>query len=166
MKKTTFLLLFCFLIGCAETKEVGNEPTPSISTPQTTQKTISALENAATIKHQENVIEVHQEFRVENGKGEWLGAIQSLELKDISFVRMSAFSLDQETDYRLHFRIYGNDQWGEWMRLPESQEQLNPQRKVFDGLNLFQDIARIQFKSNHATQSPVVFRLFVAYNQN
>lgn len=164
MKKIIFLFWLCFLGACAKAIEVNSEkaapPAPAAT------KAMSPSLNKAKIERQENVVEVHQEFQIQNGKNEWQSSIHSLEINDISFVRMSAFSLDKGSDYRLHFRIYEEEKWGEWTVLPESREQANPNRKVFDGLNLFQDIDKIQFKSNQATQSPVVFRLFIAKNQN
>ncbi|MBX2873882.1 MAG: hypothetical protein KTR30_17335 [Saprospiraceae bacterium] len=166
MKNTIFLLLLCFLGACAKSMEVGNDKTTSTSTPQETQKVAASSLNKARIEHQENVIEVHQEFQQKNEKNEWLSTPHELELRDISFVRMSAFSLDLKGEYAVQFRIFDKGQWGDWTILPESREQANPKRKVFNGLNLFQEIDKIQFRSSSATQSPVVFRLFVAYNQN
>lgn len=166
MKYTIILLLLCLLSGCAPTIEVGNEKrTPSPNPPATQNKGASAL-NEAKIEQQENVIEVYQKFEVKNEQSEWLGMTHALELKEVSFVRMSAYSLDLASNCRVQFRIFDKGQWGDWTVLPESKEQVNPKRRVFDGLNIFQDIDKIQFKSNGATQSPVVFRLFVAHKQN
>lgn len=164
MKKIIFLFWLCFLGACAKSIEVNNEKAAPPTSAAT--RAISPPLNKAKIVQQENVVEVHQEFQIQNGKNEWQSTIHALQLEEISFVRMSAFSLDKESDYQLHFRIYEEDKWGEWTILPESREQPNPNRKVFDGLNLFQDIDKIQFKSSQATQSPVVFRLFIAKNQN
>ena len=167
MQKTICLLLLslCFLFSCAKKIEVGNGEKATAASPAPARETGPSSWNKADIKQQENVIEVHQEFRHQNEKKEWLSFVHELGLKDVSFVRMSAFCLDLESSYILHYRIYEKGQWGAWAILPESKEKVNPDRKVFSGLNLFQDIEKIQFKSTNSTQSPVVFRLFVAYHQ-
>ncbi len=166
MKNITLLLLLCLLYGCAKTIEVGNEKRSSETGSPNLQGNGRTILNEAKIEHKDNVIEIHQEFQVKNEKGEWLGMIHPLELKEISFVRMSAFTLDLESDCVVQFRIFDKGEWGDWTVLPKSKEQLNPKRKVFDGINILGNIGKIQYKSNSATQSPVVVRLFVALKQN
>ena len=165
MKKVIFLLIISLLVGCAKMIEGGNEKKPPAKDAPQIQKTAPASLNKAEVKQLENVVEVHQEFQEVNEKSEWLSTIHPLELRDISFVRMSAFSMDLESSYVLHYRIYNKGRWGDWNILPESKTQVNPRRKVFSGLNILQEIEKIQFRSSNATNSPVVFRLFVAHNQ-
>ncbi|NRB53326.1 MAG: hypothetical protein HRU41_37060 [Saprospiraceae bacterium] len=166
MKKTSVLLLLCLVCSCAKTIEVGNEKRTKNVPPSTTTGKVAAVLNQASIEHQENVIEIYQAFQAKSKENEWLSVIHPLEVNDVSFIRMSAFTLDLESKGEVQFRIYDKGQWSSWTELPESREQVNPNRRVFSGLNIFQDVEKIQFKSNGATQSPVVFRLFVALNQN
>lgn len=158
--------MFGLLFGCAKVIEVGNDKKAPTKSSSQTQKTTSDVLNKAEVKQLENVIEIHQEFQAANEKKEWLSAIHAVELREVSFVRLSAFSLDLKSNYAIHYRIYDKGQWGEWAMLPESKEKVNPNRKIFSGINVFQEIDKIQFRSSNATESPVVFRLFVAHNQN
>jgi len=166
MKNILFLFMLGLLFGCAKMMEVGSDKNAPAKNSPPTQEAVQPVLNQAEVKQLENVIEIHQKFQQADNKDKWLSAIHTLEIEEVSFVRMSAFSLDLESNYVLHYRIYDKDQWGEWMLLPESKEKVNPNRKVFSGLNIFQEIQKIQFRSSNATKSPVVFRLFVAHNQN
>ncbi len=166
MKRRSILLLLCLLGGCAKTIEVGNERRTVDSSSSAKEGKVTAVLNKASIEQKDNVIEIYQEFQIKNEENEWLSMIHPLEVDDVSFIRMSAFTLDLESHCVVHFRISDKGQWSSWTMLPESRDKVNPNRRVFNGLNIFQDLEQIQFKSSRATQSPVVFRLFVARNQN
>lgn len=166
MKKTSILLFLCLVGGCAKTIEVGNEKRATDGSLLAKEEKMTSILNKASIEHKENVIEVHQEFQIKNEDNEWLSMIHPLEVSKVSFIRMSAFTLDLESNCAVQFRISDKGQWSAWTVLQESREKVNPNRRVFDGLNIFNDLEQIQFKSSGATQSPVVFRLFVARNQN
>ena len=93
MKRRSILLLLCLLGGCAKTIEVGNERRTVDSSSSAKEGKVTAVLNKASIEQKDNVIEIYQEFQIKNEENEWLSMIHPLEVDDVSFIRMSAFSM-------------------------------------------------------------------------
>ncbi|MFK5891421.1 MAG: hypothetical protein QM486_11900 [Flavobacteriaceae bacterium] len=114
-----------------------------------------------TIVLKEDYILIEQEFK--GNEKEITSEIFDVNLNNRSFFSLSAYTTIKKSTITLYFRYYHNNNWTEWKILPIDKEINNPKRLVFGLINIFDDIEKIQFKSNQPIEQ-VVFNIFIPKN--
>lgn len=144
----------------SEKKSIHNEE----NTLEEESKENSELQNIGEKIMFSDYIEIHQNF-TKLSNNEAISKSYSLNLFDQSFVALSAYTLDINSDgLKLYYRIFNDQKWGNWKNINEDLETNSKNRKVYGLENIFENIEKIQFKSNLLTNEKVVFNLFVPKN--
>lgn len=159
MKKTILYLLTLFVISCNQENKEVKKNIEEIAIKKTKEiepiKEISLEKKVAEIILKDNVLEVYQPFEINQLIGDSIQA----NLENTTGAMLSAYSLDKGK-YNLFYRTKDKDSWNEWKQLHLNHHVNNPERKVYDAVNIKNDVTLLQFKSNFATKSDVVFRLY------
>lgn len=163
-----FLLIFCGIFSACgqqeeiivlpEENETETQVIESIKTPKPPKEQTEPT-NSVSIQEKDNIIEFYQSFETKNSETDCEGEMQTLDLSNSSGAMISAYSTDVSS-YNLFFRVQENGKLGEWISMKLNDHVENPNRKVWNPVQLNPSVEKIQFKSSVPTNSEVVFRVF------
>ncbi len=104
---------------------------------------------------------IRQSFIYPDKNEEFISPVYKVNIVNPGFVSFSAYTLDMNDKIQIYYKYYDGNKWTTWIELSKDTHFVNKKRNVF-GLAIIQsDIKKIQFKSNTAPQSEVVFRFFI-----
>lgn len=157
-----FFAILLILVSCKEAKQ-KKEPESNIKIEEKSKTTINT-ENLSTIVKEDNIFVIDQIFSKENNKNSIEGNPVEVDLAPTSGAMISAYS-EYKDEYTVSFKTLENNVWSDWVDFKENEEVKNPKRKVFSPINLKNSVQKIQFKSNKATNSKVIFRIYTFQKQ-
>jgi hypothetical protein len=132
-----------------EQVNIDNKEKPTVTTSQT-------LLKGKIVKKGNNIF-VHQSFNQQSN--EIIGEVHEVNIKKKSLISLSAYTKEIKSGIGLWYRFHNGKQWSKWIKLSEDKHIHNPNRKVFEMSHIYDDIKKIQFKSD--TQlNEVVFNIF------
>lgn len=86
-------------------------------------------------------------------------------LQNYDFAGISAFFLTEKySEVNLFYRLFEDQKWSEWIRIPQDNDGYTPGRIVFSGDFIYSRFEEIQFASDINIQGEITFRIF--YSQS
>lgn len=106
----------------------------------------------------DSIVEIKQEFI--NKKGDYyISETHYLNLSVGSFALLSAYTLDTETTSNFYYTVKSDTTWNDWIKVSPNHN-INPDRTVYGGTNVFTDIIEIKFKMDQVIEQPLIVRIF------